>query len=305
MSLIELKKKIQATKNTKKITKAMQLVAASKMKMFQKKSSSTRLYTRDLLKALRLAGLSLESTSYGKLREDGATLFVLLTSDKGLCGAMNARLLRTLYQSNEWKELPPNKRKLITVGRKATDSAKHNGQEVLHGFSGLSEEMTPLDAIEIISQILHAWEEQNIKNVRLISPWYINPFVFETTIKTFLPLSQATVTEHLAKNEVEVKGEQEFVEAAFFEPSQDEVVEKLAEQVVQALFIEAFFELKATEYSSRMVAMKKATEAADDQIKIFTQAFNKARQSAITQQLAELASANEAMSGANDREYFT
>ncbi len=305
MSLIELKKKIQATKNTKKITKAMQLVAASKMKTFQKKSASTRLYTRDLLKALRLAGLSLESTSYGKFREDGATLFVLLTSDKGLCGAMNARLLRTLYQSDEWKGLPSEKRKLITVGRKATDSAKHAGQEVLHGFAGLSEEMTPLDAVEIISKILHAWDEEGIKEVRIISPWYVNPFVFETSINTFLPLSQATVAEHLAKGSAKEEVKEELVEAAFFEPSQDEVVEKLAEHVVQALFIEAFFELKATEYSSRMVAMKKATEAADDQIKIFTQAFNKARQTAITQQLAELASANEAMSGANDREYFT
>jgi len=283
----------------------MQLVAASKMKTFQKKSVSTLDYTRDLLKTLRLTAASLDDTSYAEKREDGKTLFVLLTSDKGLCGAMNTRLIRELFESDEWKNTSEDNRQLITIGRKSTETAKNLGIETLNNFTGLTEDMTPIDALEIIDAILGAWDDGDIKEVKIISPWYVNAFTFETHINTFLPLSQDMVNEHLEKYGEENQPETStLIEAAFLEPSRDEIVHELAEQVVQTLFIEAFYELKATEYSSRMVAMKKATEAADDKIKSLTQVFNKARQSAITAQLSELAAANEAMSGADVQEYF-
>lgn len=302
-SLLEIRNKIKATKSTKKITKAMQLVAASKMKSFQKTAVSVREYTAKLLEALRLSGTSLDETSFAEVRSEGKILFLLMTSDKGLCGAMNARLIRTLFRSELWNSTPEHERLLVTVGKKSAEAARSAKIDIADSFAGLKEKLETIDALEVISGILDRWQSKEIKRVVIISPEYVNPFVFHVRERDYLPLTSSSVNELLTLRGRE-EAPSEAQEASFFEPNREAVVARLAQQVVQSLFIEAFFELKATEYSSRMVAMKKATEAADDKIRILTNAFNKARQSAITQQLSELAAANEAMSSEQMYESF-
>lgn len=305
MSLIEVKNQIQSTKNTKKITKAMQLVAASKMKRFQKTAVHTRNYARGLVEALRLTKKTIAGTAYA--HSDGQKqLFVLFTSDKGLCGAMNARLMRLLWKHDLWVNTPHEQRDLITIGRKSTDAARYQGVAVTKSFTGVNEDLTPADAIELIGEILTLWETGEYAAVHIISPWYVNAFTFHTDLKTYLPLTQEMIAQHLrdTKGEFVTTDAKSLDDAWFFEPSRERVAEALAMQIIHSLFLEAYYQLKATEYSSRMAAMKKATEAADDQIKILTAKFNKARQGAITQQLAELASASEAMSTANSYEKY-
>ena len=296
-SLIDIKKRINATKSTKKITKAMQLVAASKMKAFQRSSVHVQTYVRRLLEALRLCGVSLMETRYARPGEGDTTLFLLLTSDKGLCGAMNNKLIRTLFRSEAWLNAEGS-RELITVGRKAGEAARGAGMETLAQYAGLVEQLTPLEGLKVIHTVLERWESGEIKNVILVAPEYVNPFVFNVQLRNMLPLTPETVAEmiDMRARDLETAPESANLEAAFFEPSQEGAVKRIAKQVVQSLFTEAFYELKATEYSSRMVAMKKATEAADERIKELTNVYNKARQGAITQELSELAAANEAMS---------
>ncbi|MBT4856743.1 ATP synthase F1 subunit gamma [Candidatus Uhrbacteria bacterium] len=294
-SLLEIKNKISSTKSTKKITKAMQLVAASKMKTFQKTSIAVQAYATDLFQALQLSGTGLQEIVFAQERTVGKTMFILLTSDKGLCGAMNARLVRALFRSKEWKETPEDDRMLITVGRKASESARAEGAKPDHSFQGLKEQLEVVDALEVIDAIVTPWINEEVKQVYLVSPKYVNAFTFETPVRSYLPLSQERIEQSLKSRKQEGEELNSNTEAAFFEPQRDEVIESIAKSMVEALFVEAFLELKATEYSSRMVAMKNATEAADDRIKILTRLFNKARQNAITQELSELAAANEAM----------
>ncbi|MDA0208446.1 MAG: ATP synthase F1 subunit gamma [bacterium] len=306
-SLLEIKKKIKATKGTKKITKAMQLVAASKMKTFQKRSLTARDFTERLLAGLRLTGKSLDDTRYGEVRESGKTLFVLMTSDKGLCGSMNTKLIRSLWRSDDWKQTPEHARMLITVGKKAAEAARIEGVETAANFTGLKEQIDALESLKVIEAILTPWETGEVKRVVLVASEYVNPFVFHVRSRTFLPLRKDGLQELFMREEARTDAPEEAPEtldAAFFEPGPEQAAETLAEQTVQSLFLQAFLELKATEYSSRMVAMKKATEAADDRIKTLTNLFNKARQASITQQLSELASANEAMSSENQYEIF-
>lgn len=302
-SLLEIRNKIEATKGTKKITKAMQLVAASKMKAFQKTATSVREYTLKLLDALRLTGRSLNETVYAERREAGKILFILMTSDKGLCGAMNNKLIRSTFRSELWTQTPESERLLITVGRKSTEAARAAGIPVVESFAGLKDKLETLDALGVIDSIMKLWDEGEVRRVVLIAPEYVNPFVFHVRQRDYLPL-----TPDVVQNLIEARGKEAMegasTEAAFFEPGREEVVNRIVQQVVESLFIEAFFELKATEYSSRMVAMKKATEAADDKIKELTNVFNKARQRAITRQLSELAAANEAMSSEHMYESF-
>lgn len=306
MSLIEIKNQIKSTKNTRKITKAMQLVAASKMKRFQKVAESSKAYSRGLLDTLSLTHRSIADTSFGSANEGAdKELFVLLTSDKGLCGAMNAKLIRTLFKGDAWNDLADDKRTLITVGRKSTESARAQGRPADKSFTGTPEQMQPMDAIEIVDDILEYWDSGAYKKVHLISPWYVNAFTFHAKQNTFLPLTEEVLNQQLQDPETGEMWVREYeADAAYFEPDRDTVAAELALQIVQSLFIESFYQLKATEYSSRMVAMKKATEAADDQIKLLTAKFNKARQAAITRQLAELAAASDAMSSQNTYEVF-
>jgi F-type H+-transporting ATPase subunit gamma len=299
--LVEIKKKISAVQNTRKITKAMELVAASRMKQFQRKAMGTRMYAWSLLDGLTQAHATMDELDWGKKRTGLPVLFVLMTSDKGLCGSLNQQLIRTLWRSQRWKQLPPEERRLITIGRKSTEAANYAGVAPLHSFEGVKEQLDPSTALAIVDQIVGYWDRGECREIQIVSPHYVNPFVFHPTIKKLLPFTQAMVGTHLgwrnpegmeasvSQEEREQGGTESYAdEPTYLEPSRERVVEALAHQLIQSIFLQSFYELKATEYSSRMVAMKNATEAAGEMVRSLTLSYNKARQGAITQQLAEL-----------------
>lgn len=288
--LVEIKKKIGSVQNTRKITKAMELVAASRMKQFQRKALSARSYARNLLEVLRADEVRMDELIYGEQREHGAVLFVLLTSDKGLCGSLNQQLLRSLWSGDRWKAIPDSERLLMTVGRKGHEAAAYAGVTPIARFDGLPERLSVIDVLPMISVILGYWERKEVREVILIAPHYVNPFTFHTTQKTYLPLSAEMAGTHLewSTGSVAPTESPARVSVEWQEPDRGRVAQALAHQLIEMLFVQAFYELKATEYSSRMVAMKNATEAADDLVQTLTLSYNKARQSAITQQLAEL-----------------
>jgi len=290
MSLIEVKNKIQSTKNTKKITKAMQLVAANKMKNFQKKAFASREYSWRLLESLELLHGNYKNLSFGEERDEGATLFVLITSDKGLCGALNAKLAKELFNSDEWNSLKPDERMLLTIGKKSKLAAQRLGVPIEKSYEGIFEDMDPFNSLKLVSRILQFWKDGKVKKVVLISPHYINPFDIRTTQKQYLPFNEDMLKSQFEWRDLyELDSNKMSIPEDNLEPDEDRLLEMLASQLVSALFVQAFFELKASEYSSRMVAMKKATEAADEMIDDLTLAYNKARQGKITQELAELA----------------
>jgi F-type H+-transporting ATPase subunit gamma len=294
MSLIEVKNKIQSTKNTKKITKAMQLVAANKMKHFQKKAFSSREYAWKLLEALQDLHTNFSQLSYGEQRTEGATLFVLMTSDKGLAGSLNTRLIKELLRSDAWNELSGTERLLITVGKKSKLAAKREGIPILKSFEGIYEDMTPVNSLKLVAKILEFWEENQCKKVILVSPHYVNPFDIKTTQKQYLPFTQEMIQTHFNWRDEQLVEKTVPIAEENLEAGEDHMLARLGFQIVNALFIQAFYELKAAEYSSRMVAMKSATEAADDIIRQLTLDYNKARQAKITQELSELAAGSAA-----------
>lgn len=289
-SLIEVRKKIQSVQNTRKITQAMQCVAASRMKGFQRKALSTRAYAMGLLGLLGQNGQALSESSYGTVPHSDAVLFVLVTSDKGLCGALNARLVRELFLSKEWLDLQPEQRLLITIGKKSREAARKANVKVEASFDGVKEELDAMTALHIVNKILDYWDRGACRAIRLAAPEYVNPFVFHTRVKTYLPLTPDMLSSH-GLPEPDRLAER----GILHEPSTERVAESLSLHIVQSLFIHAFFELKASEYSSRMVAMKSATDAAGELGRTLTIEYNKERQARITQELAEISGAVAAM----------
>lgn len=291
-NLNDIKKKIVGVKKTQQITKAMQLVAASKMHSFQKKAIHTRRYAWDLLHLLKHHLGTTESSLFLQRRASGKTLYILYTSDKGLCGSLNGQLMRALFSSGKWTGVSAADRVLVTIGKKAYAYCSYNEIPVAKHFVGLPERLTPYDALELISELLERWVKGDIKEVVMAAPHYKNSFTFYPIVKTFLPFSFDMVKQHVGVEELregkEVELKMDKNEFMLYEPSEERLMEVMVEQVIQTLFLQGFYELKAAEYSSRMIAMKNATDNAGTIIKQKTLEFNKARQAAITQQLAEL-----------------
>lgn len=295
--LIAIQKRIKSTKNTKKITKAMQLEASSKMKKLQNKALSSREYTHGLLNILK--DLSIEedesSSVYNEIRESGKVVFILYSSDKGLCGGLNSRIINTLLQSKEWTGTPKEDRILITIGKKGYDYATYNKIPVDKSFKAISEKITLIETLEIIEGILEYWTSGEAMKVFMASPHYKSSIFFYPQVKSYLPLTEETIKLHIEpsfENKINdtKKADDEISNdpTIIYEPSYTEFKDSITRQIIQALFLASFLELKASEYSSRMLAMQNATDSAGEIIDTLSLEFNKARQAAITQEIAEI-----------------
>lgn len=292
-SLLEIRKRIGSTRNTRKITKAMQLVAASKMRQFQKRAVSARRYVWDLIDILE-NNISINSL-YTEQREKGAVLFVLYTSDKGLCGPLNNKLINSLFRSSKWTDLAEEDRMLITIGKKGYDFSRNNNIRVDGHFVGVPEKIDVVRALKLVDSILEFWRNGKAKQIVLIAPHYKNSFTFYPVLKTFLPFSREMVETNIGTVENAHRHHHEANQLMIYEPSEPIVAQRLHEQVVTSLFVESFLELKASEYSSRMMAMQSATDAADRVTSELSLQYNKARQQAITAEIAELVGASDAI----------
>ena len=297
-ALIEIKKRISSTQNTRKITKAMELVAASKMRKFQTRAISAREYTQDLSETLYKNLSETTKSPYTEVRESGKTLFVLYTSDKGLCGSLNNKIINALVRSDKWNNLAESERGLITIGKKSHQFAVANKLPVEKHFIGVSEDMSHMDAITLVDEILELWNKGEVKEVIFIAPHYKNSFTFYPVMKTFLPFTKESLASNFGQKEAERINR--FVKVdngnMIYSPEEEVVLNRIYEYTIQGMFTQAFLELKASEYSSRMIAMQNATGAADDRISQLKRQYNKARQQAITQEIAELIGASMAMS---------
>ncbi len=272
----------------------MQLVAASKMRQFQKRAVSTRHYVWDLMSILE-ENIHLGS-AYAEKRTEGQVLFVLYTSDKGLCGPLNTKLINALFRSDEWNALNEKQRMLITIGKKGHDFAKNHEFHVDKHFTGIPEKMNTVQAIKLVDSILDYWRKGKAKRIVFVAPHYKNSITFYPLLKTFLPFSQEMIETNIGTEERARRRKKESDLLMIREPSKEIVVSRLQEQAVITMFLEAFLELKASEYSSRMIAMQNATDAADKVSSALSLQYNKARQQAITAEIAELVGASDAVS---------
>lgn len=293
-ALLEIKKKITGVKNTRKITKAMQLVAASKMRQFQKRALSTRHYVWELMSLLE-ENIHVPSM-YTEARTEGKVLFVLYTSDKGLCGPLNNKLINALFRSEEWNNLPEDQRMLVTIGKKGYEFARNREISVEKHFVAVPEKMNAIQALKLVDTLLDFWRSGAVRQMVFAAPHYKNSITFYPVMKTFLPFSKQMIETNIGTEERERRRHKKPDPLMIYEPSKEAVVQRLHEQTVISLFVEAFLELKASEYSSRMLAMQNATDAADKITNALSLQYNKARQQAITAEIAELVGASDAIS---------
>ncbi len=283
----QLKRRITSVKNTKQITKAMELVSASKMRKAQEnafRSRDYRILANQILSRLRELTDVEKHPLFATRKIIKTRLHIVITSDRGLAGAYNSNVLRQLAKELQEDKADKIKSQIIVVGKQAAQFiTRFDDIEVIAVYREFPENPTPNDIRPILTTITDKFTSEEVDAVDIL---YTD---FKSSI------SQVVRSDRLlpaAYSEVPISND---LESADFEPSVKAVLENVTMRLIEANLTQAFFESQASEQSMRMMAMKNATDNANDLVEDLTLAFNTARQSAITQELAEITGGAEAM----------
>jgi len=285
--IAHIKRRIKSVKNTRQITRAMQLVAASKMKKAQDRTLASRDYSLLLARMLHVAlshGREIQHPLMEE-REVKTRGILLLTSDKGLCGALNGNVFKLLSEIEKDAAY-------VSVGRKGKQYLSRTGRNLIADFT-VTDRVGYGEVRPVVEFLLEAYREKQIDTLEIVFPRFINTMVQQPMNIRLLPL--ANLEEEIGK--LRVKGEEDTLELTqderemVFEPDMESILNDLPEMFVKQQIYQFILSAKASEHSARMVAMKSATDNASSLVDELTLKFNKARQAEITQEILEIAAA--------------
>ena len=278
----DIRRRIGSVKNIKQITRAMQFVAASKLKRAQDATLAARPYSEKLDEVLADLAAVLDGEDHPLLAEraDGKRLIVLITTDRPLSGPLNTNIVRFVARDIIDE---PGDLAVITVGRKGRDAMRRTGVPLEAHFATYGDRPTFADVLPLARLVTDDFLAGTYSRVDIVYSHWVSTLVQRPTLLTILPIQPAADTEGIPGNQF------------IFEPSAAAVLERLLPRYVATRLFQAVLEAKASEESSRMVAMKNATENAEELIEDLTLSYNKVRQANITREMIEIAS------GANAR----
>ncbi len=291
-SLKAVKSRIASVRSTQQITKAMKMVAASKLRRAQDRLLQMRPYAEKLNKILSnvSSNLSEENVSeYAKQRDVKNVLFVVFTSDKGLCGAFNTSLFRYLRQliSSQYSTYERNNRlTIMTVGTKGRDYYKRRGQDLNEQYVHLFNEQTFENVRTAAESVMQMYHEGEVDKVILIYNTFKNIATQVVTNEQFLPVESAAEEENEKANEPI-----DYI----YEPSEEYIVDELIPQSLKIQFYKAYLESAASEQGARMTAMDQATDNAGELLKQLKLTYNRTRQAAITKEILEIVAGADAL----------
>lgn len=281
-----LKRRITSVKNTKQITKAMELVSASKMRRAQDQATKTRDYSRLARAILTRLREKTDVTKHPlfETRTVKRKLYVVITSDRGLAGAYNSNVLRKLARQLGEDQDAGIQVQLVVVGKQAAQFVtRFEGIDILAVYTDFVEQPSANDLRPILNTLTELYEKQEVDAVDIIYTDYKSSIVQEVTVERLLPA---------AFSELNIYPD---LDAAIFEPSPQAVLDNVTHRLIEAQLAQLFYESQASEHSMRMMAMKNATDNANELVDDLTLAFNTARQASITQELAEITGGAEAI----------
>jgi F-type H+-transporting ATPase subunit gamma len=293
-NLRDIRRRIKSVKNTAQITKAMQLVAASKMKRAQDQATSGRSYADLLNKVLNNLNEQTSAEDHPLLRaaEGGPDLVVLVTTDKGLCGPLNTNLLR-LVMDQVAKDAV-----FVTIGNKGRQSMARQKRQILADFS-IKDPVSFAETKIVSDFVMERFLSGEFNRVRVAFTNFVNTIKQVPHLETLLPISPIELGkkksfEGMGGDEPSAKEGPEYG-GYLFEPGTRAVLDAVVPQYVGYQLYQMILESRASEHSARMVAMKSATDNAKQMIKDLTLDYNKQRQAAITSELLEITTAMRAL----------
>jgi F-type H+-transporting ATPase subunit gamma len=285
-SLIDLRRRIRAVKNTQQITKAMKMVAASKLRRAQDRIVSARPYALQMQRVLSRVASRVDPSTHPLLatreaRAGGKTLIIVVTADKGLCGSFNTNIIKAAGGFIR------NSRQVCTlglVGRKGRDFFGRRGFEVMYEQIGIFQKLRYQDAQAIARTAIEAFVEERVDRVVLVYNEFKSVMSQRVVVEQLLPIARADV-DGPAGPEVDY----------LYEPSAAEIFNQLLPRFIEVQVYRALLESSAAEHAARMTAMDTATKNSADMISSLTLYMNKVRQAAITREIIEVVSGAQAL----------
>ncbi len=287
----DIRRRIKSIRNTAQITKAMQMVAASKMRKAQQHALAGRPYSELMNRVL----VSLKSRTNPllhpllQIRSTGKELVLIISTDKGLAGALNTNVMREAAAFDTAKTV------YVTAGRKARQFVARTRRELLADFE-LKDAPTILETKAISKFCVEKFLSREVDKVTVLYTHFVNTINQKPVAQTLLPISQFVFSAPSGGSEPNESTADPMLEY-IFEPSPQDVLDFMLPYYVQYQVFQMILDARASEHSARMVAMKNATDNANQFIKDLTLEYNKMRQASITTELLEIATAQMAVSG--------
>lgn len=277
-SLKEIENRINSTTKTKQITKAMEMVSASKMSRAEENARSFVPYSEKIKEVVtHIAGNSSDAEHpMLEKREVKKTGYLVITSDRGLAGAFNSNILRSLHKTVQEKHKNSDEYTIIAIGRMGYDFCRKRGMPVTKSILGLSDQPNFADIKELASETVQLYSDEEIDELIIFYNHYVSAISQQVTQSKLLPIENMDQSDSTVVSEYE------------YEPNEEQILEVLLPQYAESLIYGAILDSKASEHAARMTAMKSATDNADELIDDLTLSFNRARQAAITQEITEI-----------------
>lgn len=301
-SIRDIKRRIKSIINTQQITRAMEMVAAAKMRKAQEAALRTRAYAKASLEILNNISARTTPEIHPLLQknESKKICVLLITSDKGLCGGFNANILKKTIGFTKEKEKENLKIDFVVCGKKGRDFLQRFGFSITAEFLELGDKFGILDITPIAQILINDFSVKIYREIYLIYTDFVTTLTQTPQIKKLLPLAQeeliklSEIGKNIGLKEIEKKSRVKGYEY-IFEPKIDIVLETLLPRLVEMQIYQAVLESNASEHSARMVAMKNATDNAKDIIEDLTLSFNQARQAVITKEISEISAGKAAL----------
>lgn len=282
----QIKSRIRSVRSNRQITKAMELVAASKLRKAQERTIATRKFTDaaiEVLNALAATTDVARSPLY-EVRPIKTRIVIVITSDRGLAGAYNANALKVLTKQLREDDANKIQTMVITIGRKGSSFVAKLRDVEARGSYQVGEEVSVDEVRPILLSVIEMFKQGEADSVEVISTRFVNSFTQTAEMTNLLPAGIKDI-EGMEKPKTDI----------LFEPSAEEVLDYATTRLVEAHLYQAILDARASEHAMRRVAMKNASDNAGEIVDDLTLEMNKVRQAAITQELAEISGGSEAM----------
>ncbi|MFD2446771.1 ATP synthase F1 subunit gamma [Bacillus sp. CGMCC 1.16607] len=275
-SLRDIKSRIVSTKKTSQITKAMEMVYSAKWSRAVTNAKSFVPYMDKIQEVTSSIAIGSKDVSHPMLvtRPVKKTGYIVITSDRGLCGGYNSNVLRQVYQTIQKRHKSNDEFAVIAIGRMARDFFTKRGMSVVLETVGVADLPSFTDIKDIASKTVGMFADGTIDELYMYYSHYVSAIQQDVTDKKVLPLTDIASSSKLTSYE--------------FEPSAEEILEVLLPQYAESLIYGALLDSKASEHAARMTAMKNATDNAKELINSLSLSYNRARQAAITQEITEI-----------------
>jgi F-type H+-transporting ATPase subunit gamma len=295
----EVQDRISSVKNVQKITRAMEMVAAARLRRAEQRIEHLRPYAGAIRRMTRQAAEAAENVpnlpilaEHEEMKQVG---LLLVTGDRGLAGAFNSQILRAGLQAGSEHESEGRDIAWYASGRRGVSSLAFRGHEVKGSYIGFTERPAYGDARQIAGELMAAYVDGEVDEVEIFYNGYISPLTQEVRRETLLPLQQATILESEDEDEEEDEERPEHRALVEYEPDPEEILQRLVPDYVEISVYRALLESAASELGARMTAMRNASQNAGELIDDLTLEMNRARQAEITQEILEVVAGAEAL----------